>query len=109
MAAPLLIVWNAIGMSLWVVCGTYLHTTPKGLELKSRNGKRQRLILWQDLKHLEKVYQPPFHTYKIILITGEHIAIDFLGDGFLFSELEARGVQCIERDRRIHDCDRDSV
>jgi hypothetical protein len=90
--SPLIIIWNALAMGIWGLWGTYLHVDENGLRIQSRNKKMQKLILWQDIESLQRVYHPPIYTYEIILTTGNSIAVDFLSEGFSVSELENRGI-----------------
>lgn len=94
--SPVIALWNTIALGIWVSFGSYLHMTENGLKVQARLKSNQRLILWQDIKSLNKVYRPPFFTYKIVLATDENITVDFLSDDFALSELEKLGVTYID-------------
>jgi hypothetical protein len=62
--------WTGIKLGLY---GTY---QVDGIQLSSSNKKFRRLIPWQEIKELKKIFSPPFFRFEVLLHSNEMIKID---------------------------------
>jgi hypothetical protein len=50
-------------------------------------------------RRVERVFDPPAFTYRVVLKTGDQVRVDFVDEGALRREVERRGVLWTEGGR----------
>jgi hypothetical protein len=94
LVVPLALIYRWTGIKF----GTYATYQVNGIKLSSANKKFHRLILWQEIKELKKIFSPPFYRFEVLLHSDEAIMIDFTEEdlSIILQELESHNIPYID-------------
>jgi hypothetical protein len=68
-----LVVWNAIAFSSIAHSGTFGSIEINGIRICGRVEKNNRLLLWEEIREVNIIFQPPFCSAEVILNSGESV------------------------------------
>ena len=68
-----LVAWNAIAFSLIAHSGTFGNIEINGIRICGRVEKNNRLLLREEIREVNVIFQPPFCSAEVILNSGESV------------------------------------
>lgn len=111
---PVAFVFAALAGVFWTHSVLFTLPTVLGLAIRARAEeegllltegpwKFHRRIEWREIREFRRVFLPPFHSFRAVLVSGEVVEIVFADIDGIGEALDLRRIPFPGRDKPLHD------